>query len=264
MRPTFPRALLLAAALGAAPLGAQAPTRVMGAPYHSASRAFIDLMIPHHEMAVMMSRHAVTAARSDAVRRLAQRMIDEQTKDIDELKALRRSLYGSDSSRSQMMRAMMQMMGMHHMGDTAARAMMDSMRTGPGRGAPGMRPPGAMRDSMRMRPPGAATDSMRMRDTTRMRDSMGMRQPMPGMQGMPGMARGGGMPMTSGDFDRMFLEHMIAHHQDGADMAVLAEDSRASARVRQLARKIREEQERDMTEMRRVLGTLPGAASGSQ
>lgn len=60
-----------------------------------------------------------------------------------------------------------------------------------------------------------------------------------------------------GDMDRMFLEHMIAHHQDGIDMAILAEDSQAAARVKQLAMSIRQGQERDLAEMRRLLAALP-------
>src|SRR4051812_33791256 len=68
--------LLIATTLAAAtPLGAQAPARMMGAPYHDASRAFIDLMIPHHEMASMMSEHHLSMGKSDAVKTMARKMI---------------------------------------------------------------------------------------------------------------------------------------------------------------------------------------------
>lgn len=212
MKPRWPAFVLCSIALALAlPLGAQTPERVLGAPYHNPGRAFIDLMIPHHEMAVMMSQHAVAGGRTDGVRQVAQKMLDEQTAEIGELKALRRSLFGSDSTRSHMMQGMMQTMGMHQMRDTAAaRARMDSMR---------------MAQPMPMR-----------------RDSMPMRQ-----------------HTMSGDFDRMFLEHMILHHQDGADMSVLAEDSQAGTQVKELARKIRGRQEQDIAEMRRLLAALPPA-----
>lgn len=212
MRRSLSPALLLAGAvLGMPTLRAQSPTYLMGAPYHNPSRAFIDLMIPHHETAVMMSEHAVRAAKTDAVKEMARKMITAQTKEIAELRETRRALFGSDSARSPMMRAMMQMMGMEHMRDTsAARAMMDSMH-------------------MRHHPAPAA-------------DQHGAQH---------------------GDFDRMFLQHMISHHVDGADMSVLAEDSQAAARVKQLAKKIREGQERDIGEMRRMLTTLPGGPPSS-
>jgi uncharacterized protein (DUF305 family) len=206
-------ALLLAAVIGGTlSVQAQSPTRVMGAPYHDASRAFIDMMVPHHDMAVMMSNHALSSARTDAVKQMARRMIAEQTKEIAELKAARRALFGSDSARVPMMRAMMQMMGMQHMGDTGtSRAMMDSM---------------ARRRA----------------------------------QAAPGAQHGAMMPMgMMGDFDRMFLQHMISHHEDGIEMSVLAEHSQAAARVRELAKQIREGQERDIVEMRRLLAALPAA-----
>jgi uncharacterized protein (DUF305 family) len=223
---TMLSALILVACAAPATLAAQAPTRLMGAPYHNPSRAFIDMMIPHHEMAVMMSEHHGAMSKHEAVKAIARKMAAEQRQEIADLTATRKVLFGSDSARSPMMRAMMQMMGMERMHDTAA------TRT--------------MMDSMRMR-----------RDTAAQRGGQHA-----GHQGgaMPGMTGGAGMgAMMSGDHDRMFLEHMISHHRDGIDMSILAEDSRAAARVKQLARKIRDGQERDIAEMRRILGTLPGA-----
>lgn len=186
------RATLTLAALAAMPLGAQAPSTRMGAPYHNASRAFIDLMIPHHEMAIMMSEHHLTMSKHDGVKAMARKMATAQRQELAELKAARQALFGSDSSPTPMMRAMMPMMGMAPMQDTAA------MHT-----------------------------------------------------------------MMAPDHDRIFLEHMIAHHEERIDMSILAEDSRAVARVKQLAKTMGEAQERDVAEMRRILGTLPAApASG--
>ena len=229
MHTTTLRVLLILAVAATAPLGAQAPARLMGAPYHNPSRAFIDMMIPHHEMALMMSEHHGAMSKNEAVKAIARKMVTEQRQEIAELKAARKSLFGSDSARSPMMRTMMQMMGMQRMHDTAATR--------------------SMVDSMRMR-----------RDSAAQRGGQHA-----GHQGgeMPGMMGGGGMAaMMSGDHDRMFLEHMISHHRDGADMSILAEDSQAAARVKQLAKKIRDGQERDIVEMRRILGTLPAPAAG--
>jgi uncharacterized protein (DUF305 family) len=175
-------------------LHAQTPERMLGAPYHNPSRAFIDLMIPHHGMGLMMAEHAAMGVRSDTLKQIAQRTKAEQTAELAELKALRRELFGSDSSRTDHMQAMMQMMGVHEKPDSAkARPMPDSMR------------------------------------------------------------------MAGADHDRMFLEHTVAHHLTGADIAVLAEDSDAQARVKALARKIRQRQERDIAEMRRLLAAMPAA-----
>jgi len=60
-----------------------------------------------------------------------------------------------------------------------------------------------------------------------------------------------------GDFDRMFLQHMLAHHLDGADIAILAERSDAVEQVKRLAREVRLSQEQDVAAMRRLLATMP-------
>ena len=226
MKTRFALALLTATTLGAgAALRAQAPTQLMGAPYHDASRAFIDLMIPHHDMAIMMSEHHLATTRNDAVKAMARKMIAQQKQELAELKATRRTLFGSDSTRSPMMRGMMQMMGMERMHDTSAsHAMMDSMR-------------------LHQQPMAMAQQK--------------------GMQHQ-GMAGAGMAGMMSGDMDRMFLEHMISHHQDGIDMAILAEDSQAAARVKQIARTSRARQERDVAEMRSILASLPGAPADAR
>ena len=209
MRTVASLALLAAVAAGAGTLHAQTPERVMGAPYHDPSRAFIDLMIPHHGVAVMMAEHAAMGVRNDSLKRIAQRMKAAETAEIAQLKALRRDLFGSDSSRTDHMQAMMEMMGKHEMPDSAkTRPMPDSMR-------------------MPAQAPGRA----------------------PGAAGMPMMA--------DADLDRMFLEHAITHHLTSVDMAVLAEDSDAHARVKALARTIRQRQERDIVEMRRLLAAMP-------
>lgn len=198
---------LLATVAVSGTLHAQTPERMLGAPYHNPSRAFIDLMIPHHGMGLMMAEHAAMGVRSDTLKRIAQRMKAEQTAELAELKALRRELFGSDSSRTDLMQAMMQMMGMRQKPDSA-KARPDSMR-------------------MPAQAPGRA----------------------PGAEGMAMMA--------GADHDRMFLEHAVAHHLAGADLAVLAEDSDAHARVKALARRIRQRQERDIAEMRRLLSAMP-------
>jgi len=60
-----------------------------------ADRAFIDLTIPHHEMAVVASRRVVERGAHPEVRDFAQRVIDAQQREIETLAEIRRELYGS-------------------------------------------------------------------------------------------------------------------------------------------------------------------------
>ena len=205
--------LLVAGAFAHLPLAAQSPTTMMGAPYNDASRAFLDVMIPHHEMAILMSRMAIGAARSDTVRSLARNMVMKQTREMNQLRDARRALFGSDSSRPSMMR---DMMSMHEMRDTSMRAPRDTV-------------------------PHPMMDTLQMRHRPTMR-----RQPPGGM-----------VATMRGDFDRMFLQHMLAHHLDGADIAILAERSDAVEQVKRLAREVRLSQEQDVAAMRRLLATMP-------
>ena len=57
--------------------------------------AFIDLTIPHHEMAIEASRDALDRATHPEIREFAQRVIDAQEREIDELSAIRQERYGS-------------------------------------------------------------------------------------------------------------------------------------------------------------------------
>jgi len=47
---------------------------------------FIDMMVPHHEGAVQMSKDALTRAKHQELKKLAQQIIDEQTKEIADMK----------------------------------------------------------------------------------------------------------------------------------------------------------------------------------
>ena len=56
--------------------------------------AFIDLAIPHHEMAIAASETAVTQAVHPEITAFAQRVIADQSAEIDELTAIRVDLAG--------------------------------------------------------------------------------------------------------------------------------------------------------------------------
>jgi uncharacterized protein (DUF305 family) len=50
---------------------------------------FIDLTIPHHEMAIQASEAAMERAAHDEIRMVAERVIEDQQREIDELTAIR-------------------------------------------------------------------------------------------------------------------------------------------------------------------------------
>lgn len=47
---------------------------------------FIDMMVPHHEGALQMSKDAMTRAEHQELKKLAQQIIDEQTNEIADMK----------------------------------------------------------------------------------------------------------------------------------------------------------------------------------
>ena len=46
---------------------------------------FIDMMIPHHEGGITMGQDALAKAEHPELKELAQKMIDKQTKEIDQM-----------------------------------------------------------------------------------------------------------------------------------------------------------------------------------
>lgn len=59
-------------------------------------KAFIEMMIPHHQSASDMAKMALSKAKSPEVKRLAQKIIDEQTREIQQMRSYYRQWYGSD------------------------------------------------------------------------------------------------------------------------------------------------------------------------
>ena len=58
-------------------------------------QAFIEEMIPHHEMAVMMSQHLLSNAVHPEMKKLAQAIIQAQTKEINEMQSWYQQWYGT-------------------------------------------------------------------------------------------------------------------------------------------------------------------------
>lgn len=59
-------------------------------------RAFLDAMIRHHEGAVRMARAEVDRGGDPELRRIAQRIIDAQSREIDQMRAWRAEWYGAE------------------------------------------------------------------------------------------------------------------------------------------------------------------------
>ncbi len=59
---------------------------------------FIDMMVPHHESAVKMSKAALASAEHPEVKKLAQQIIDMQAKEIDQMKKWKAELAGGGTA----------------------------------------------------------------------------------------------------------------------------------------------------------------------
>lgn len=89
--------------------------------------AFIDNIVPHHQVATMMADEALSKAVRPGLKVIAQRMKDDQTREIAEYRSIRRELVGVDTTPAPMApapitpgpdfdRAWILMMVNHHQG----------------------------------------------------------------------------------------------------------------------------------------------------
>jgi uncharacterized protein (DUF305 family) len=60
-------------------------------------RAFIDAMIPHHQMAILMARDVLARGADPEVRKIASAVIAAQSKEITQMNSWRRDWYGIES-----------------------------------------------------------------------------------------------------------------------------------------------------------------------
>jgi uncharacterized protein (DUF305 family) len=57
-------------------------------------KRFIDMMIPHHEGAILMAQDALKNATKPELKKMAEKMIEDQSKEIKMLKEYRMQWYG--------------------------------------------------------------------------------------------------------------------------------------------------------------------------
>lgn len=58
-------------------------------------RAFVDAMVAHHQGAIRMAQVLLDSGEDEELRTLAQKIIDDQQREIDEMTAFREDAYGS-------------------------------------------------------------------------------------------------------------------------------------------------------------------------
>jgi uncharacterized protein (DUF305 family) len=78
---------------------------------------------------------------------------------------------------------------------------------------------------------------------------------MPSMMPMPDMGQMQGM--QGEHFDRMYLQMMIAHHEDAVAMAKAEQANGANPAAKQLAQRIEASQTAQIQQMRQMLGAIP-------
>lgn len=67
-------------------------------PTDESNRAYIDGIVPHHEMALMMADEAMMKAVHPSLKEMAGKMKEDQSKEIDIFKDTRTRLFGSDAT----------------------------------------------------------------------------------------------------------------------------------------------------------------------
>lgn len=65
-------------------------------------KAFIEMMIPHHQSANEMAQMALSRAKNPEVKKLAQSIIKEQTREIEQMRTWYKQWYGTEVPTTQM------------------------------------------------------------------------------------------------------------------------------------------------------------------
>jgi uncharacterized protein (DUF305 family) len=97
--------------MGPCPPGMPAPAELVQNGQYSDER-FIDMMVPHHQMAIQMAQLAQKQGQHAQIKRLAANIITTQGQEITELKALKQQLYGTAETPTMMNPVQMDNTGM--------------------------------------------------------------------------------------------------------------------------------------------------------
>jgi uncharacterized protein (DUF305 family) len=205
-------------------------------------QAFLEQMIMHHAMAVMMAEHVVQGAVHPEVGNLAANIISAQTNEIAEMRGWLKDWYGIDMPDPMAMMSSMMQTGMPA-GDHAHGAQPDQPGTMPSQGMP---MPGMTPGPAGMMPGGMPAQGMPSMDMSDMAaDMMAMM-----------MQQYGSLPGPR--LEAVFLSLMIPHHQAAIEMANLAPQRAAHRELADLAASIVSSQSAEIQQMNGWLGAWYG------
>lgn len=184
-------------------------------------KAFLQQMIMHHAMAVMMAQPISEKAVHDELKATGQSIISSQTAEIEQMRGWLKDWYGIDAPMP-----MMDGQGVTP-GMRSGQGMMPGMQPGPGM-MPGMGP-GMMQNQ--------------------------------GQGTMPGMCQGMGMDMmglmaglSGARLEATFMTMMIPHHEGAVTIARLAGERAVHPELKQLAEQIIADQSREIGQFNQWLG----------
>jgi uncharacterized protein (DUF305 family) len=172
-------------------------------------RHFIEMMIPHHQDAIVMADLALSRGRRSEVKELATSIKQDQTREIQQMRTWYKRWYGTAVPAHSM--TDMGMMGDHH---NQGQKTGTGMGTGSGMGS------------------GMGTGS-----------DMGMGQ------GIMNMKMDIDALKTAKDFDKEFVRQMIPHHQMAVMMAQMASKRAAHSQTRNLTKSIVKSQNAEIAKM---------------
>lgn len=204
--------------------GATAPMSSASAVHNAEDTKFAQMMIMHHQQAVQMANMAIGKANSPDVKQLAQRIAAAQQPEISTMSGW-----------------------LSAWGEHPIPAM-------PGTASSGM--PSDMPNDMPSDMPGMDHGTMPGMDHS------GMDHPvMPDMAGDPrGMVSMADIARLAGasgaDFDKLFLQLMITHHEGAIGMARTEQNLGMAAEAKAMAKQIETTQSAEIDEMRRLAGPL--------
>ena len=91
-------------------------------------KPFIEMMIPHHQSANQMAQMALSRAKNPEVKKLAQSIIEEQTREIEQMQTWYKQWYGTEVPSNGMNRGMQNGMAQSMMQmETMDREMMETL-----------------------------------------------------------------------------------------------------------------------------------------
>lgn len=93
-------------------------------------RAFIEMMVPHHQSAIEMAEMALSKAKNPEVKKLAQNIIRDQNREIKQMQTWYKQWYGSEVPMMSMSMGQPMMVSMQQQ-DMMDKEMMSALKTAP-------------------------------------------------------------------------------------------------------------------------------------